>query len=344
MRRLILILPLILLLACTPSDKKEQVPQPRDSSTVLRLYAPVEFRSSGLEKALIESFRKEHNCSVEIRLFDDLNLMIQAISAQPDSIDVVLGLPGCFALSDSLDGYFLPYSPPQQDALARDIFSGAALRLVPYGFSYLSVIYNSALIQPPTSFGQLQDAMFLKQLAVLNPRYSGPGRATVHWIVSIFGDAGYSQMLRALKKNVYRQYNTHFEAISALKTGEIALMLGLSTWPGWQKEISEDSADLDFALFDEGSFRYTECMGIHEGSSNPALAGAFLDFMLQPAAQKMVIYKLGLFPVNQKTLLPAALSDVPLSPWLTNDKISEENIRESSSTLLSAWERVMGHY
>lgn len=340
--RWLLFLPLIFLLACSPAGEKAQAPKPSDSSAVLRLYAPIEFRSSGLERSVIADFTKKQNCSVEVRLFDDLNKLIEALSSQPDSIDVVFGLPDSFAISDELNDFFLPYTPTHKDALNRVILSGQPFRLIPYGFSYLSVIYNSSLTQPPKSFGQLQDARLLKQLAVLSPKYSGLGRATMHWMVSIFGNDGYTQMLRALKKNVYRQYDTPSEAISALKTGESTLMLGLSTWPAWQKEISEDSADLDFAMFDEGSFLYTEGMGIHKNSSNPALAGAFIDFMLQPSAQKMIIYKLGLFPVNQKTTLPTSLSNIPLSPWLTNDKLRAQDIREYSPEWLNEWDRVMG--
>jgi len=329
-------------MACTPTGQKDQTPQQSDAGGVLRLYATMQFRSSGLQRSVLEDFCKEQNCSVELRLFDDLILLIQAISSQPDSIDIVFGLPDSFALSDSLKDFFVPFSPTHKDALSREVFSGQPSRLIPYGFSYLSVIYNSFLTQPPKSFGQLQDGRYLKQLAVLSPKYSGPGRATIHWIVSLFGADGYTQVLRALRKNVYRQYDTSAEAISALKTGESTLLLGLSTWPGWQKEISEDSANLDFAMFDEGSFMYTEGMGIHKNSSNPTLAAAFADYMLSPSAQKMIIYKLGLFPVNQKAMLPAALIDVPLSPWVTNDRIRAQEIRQGSPEWLREWERVMG--
>lgn len=340
--RWLIILPLILLIACTPTGEKAQAPKPSDSSAVLRIYAPVQFRSSGLERSTIEDFTKKHNCSVELILFDDVSLLAQAILEQPDSIDVVFGLPDSFASSENLKDSFLPYTPSHKDALSRELFSEHPQNLIPYGFSYLSIIYNSSLTEPPTSFGQLQDARFLKQLAVLSPKHSGLGRATVHWMVSLFGNDGYTQMLRALKKNVYRQYDTPADAISVLKTGECTLMLGLSTWPAWQKEISEDSADLDFTMFDEGSFLYTETMGIHKKSRNPALARAFLEFMLAAPAQKMIIYKLGLFPVNQKTMLPASMSAVPLSPWLTNDKIRAEDIRQNTAQWLNEWERVMG--
>ena len=181
-------LPLIFLLACTPAGEKAQTPKQSDSSAVLRLYATQQFRTSGLERTVLEDFTKKHKCSVEVRLFDDASQLIKAIASQPDSIDVVFGLPDSFASSDSLNAHFLPYLPAHKDALNRVLFTGHPMHLTPYGFSYLSVIYNSSLTQPPTSFGQLQDDRFIKQITVLNPKYSGPGRATVHWIVSLFGD------------------------------------------------------------------------------------------------------------------------------------------------------------
>ncbi len=341
MRRFLLF-GLLLLMACGPRAEADPDAVNRGSQGILRIFATQDFYSSGLEAVLIDDFEKQQNCLIELSLFDDVNQMISAVIKDSIKADIVFGLPSSFVAADSLTGYFLPYSPANAEDLSGQRTEGNSSRLIPYGFSHLSLVYNTKMLDdPPSSFGELQDARFLRQMAILDPDLSGPGLAEIHWIISLFGTSGYTQALRALRKNVSRQYPHHSDALNSLKSGENSLMIGLSTWPAWQKEIYPDSAVLDFVLFDEGSYLYTECMGLHKSAANLALAAAFIDFVLSPSAQKLITYKLGLFPVNRKTMLPPAFSDVPLSPWMRRSQIKPEDIFQDNDRWLSYWQRYL---
>nr|MDK2851720.1 thiamine transport system substrate-binding protein [Candidatus Cloacimonadota bacterium] len=337
-----LLIALFILTACTPQNQKNQDPKSENPDAKLKIYALTDFASSGLQNAIIPDFERDYNCQVELSFYGSPDALIRALRSPQADADIIFGIPSSFAASDSLDSFFLPYSSSVAEDLAKDCHPDLSSHIMPYGFSYLCLIYNSSLIEnPPASFGELQDARFLNSMALLDPLVSGCSRASIQWIVSIFGSSGYNQMLRALRKNVSSQYVNPQDALAALQDGDSKLVIGLSTWPAWQKEINPQKSGLDFVLFSEGSFLYTECLGIHRESKNPALAGAFVDYALSPPAQKMIIYKLGLFPANRKTMLPPAFSDVPFSARTTNDRLSSELIFRDTQRWLDNWQRYL---
>lgn len=335
-----LLIVLLILTACMPRDQKKQVAVSSNSFQFLKIYALTDFYRSGLQDAIIPDFEKDYDCRVELQLYNDPEALIRALRSPNADADIIFGIPSSFAASDSLEGYFLPYSSSTNEDLAQDCAPDPDDHTMPYGFSHLSVIYNSSLIDnPPASFGELQDARFMDSMAILDPFVTGSSRAGIHWIVSIFGTSGYTQMLRALRKNVSTQHDHPQDALSALQEGKSKLMIGLSTWPAWQKEIHPQEPGLDFVLFSEGSFLYTESLGIHQQSKDPALAGAFVDYALSPSAQIMIIYKLGLFPANRKTMLPPAFSDVPFSARTTNDRLKKDLVFSDTRRWLANWQR-----
>jgi ABC-type thiamine transport system substrate-binding protein len=166
----------------------------------------------------------------------------------------------------------------------------------------------------------------------------------LHLSLALFGEEGFEQMLRALRKNVFRSFETQQQALASVNSGESSMMPGLITLAAWQNELQHEGSKLDFKLFSEGSFLYSEGMGIATSSPNSALAGAFIDFVLRDSSQKMVIYKLGLFPANRKTILPPSFSRVPISPWMVNNKLSKDSIRTNSSRWLESWSRIFAMY
>jgi len=337
--RNLLLLILLVLSACKPV----QNPPQNSSQTVsgLTLFATEEFRSSGLEATIVPDFEKEMKCKINIRLFSDPALMMRAFVEAGDSVDIVIGIPNGFVSPDSLQPYFRPYQPTAMADLNKDCIADSQFRIIPYGFSYLGLLYNKEVLgTPPASFGELQDERFLNQMALISPETSAAGRAMLHFSIALFGQEGFEQMLRALRKNVYREYPSVQQALAAVNSGESVMMPGPVTLAAWQRELSGSESKLEFAFFDEGAYQYSECMGIAQNSVNASLAESFIDFMLKPSSQKMVIYKKGLFPSNRKTILPNSFEKVPFSPWLVNSKMRANFSTEQSEIWLSTWAQV----
>ncbi|MDD2211090.1 MAG: thiamine ABC transporter substrate-binding protein [Candidatus Cloacimonetes bacterium] len=340
----LLIVLLFLQVSCS-SQEDHTLNSQKSGDREIQLYACEDFRSSGFESVIVPTFEKEYRCRVLTKLFPDPSAMISAVKTNPDSVDVVVGLPSVFSASDSLGSLFSAYEPKAVEDLNRACVQNNNYRLIPYGFSYLGLLYDSSVLQEvPRSLGELQDERYLNQISLIDPAHSGSGRAMLHWVIALFGDGGFEQMLRTIRKNVHRSYSSQSEALASLKSKESTLMPGLITLAAQNKELENEAATIDFVLFNEGSFQYSECVGIIAQTNQLELAGAFVDFLLSDASQKMVAYKLGLFPANRKTLLPPSFSRVPLLPWLVTLSLNNEQIYEKTPQWLETWNRIFALY
>jgi len=340
-----LILLLFLSFACKPAQKQNEISAKSDGSNTLIIFALEEFRSSGLEATIVPDFEKEYSCRAELSLFSDPTELINALKSGEEAVDVVFGIPSVFAFADTLERFFQSYRPKTAENLNQASLMDDSYRLIPYGFSYLGLLYNSEILpDPPTSFGELQDDRFLNQLALIRPSSSGAGRTMLYLSLALFGGEGFEQMLRALRKNVFRSFSNQQEALASVNRGESSMMPGLITLAAWQAELQDGQSKLEFKLFSEGSFLHSEYIGITNTSKEYDLAGAFLDFVLRETSQKMIIYKLGLFPANSKTMLPQSFSKIPISPWLLNNKLSRNKAFELSDRSLEIWSRTLSGY
>ncbi|HNQ43238.1 MAG TPA: thiamine ABC transporter substrate-binding protein [Candidatus Cloacimonadota bacterium] len=341
-RLIFLLILLLILMGC----KKESESSPKDAARPyageLNIYALESFRSSGLETALLKDFRKQMNCQVNTVLFENTFELSKALRDSAGSVDIVLGIDSGFAVSDTLAEYFAAQPDINLEDIYRDSIHDYSYRLLPYAQSHLSLVYNSRILpQPPKSFGELQDARHFHQVAVCDPHTNGLGRATLYWSVALFGSEGFEHMLKAIRKNVYKIYPDQKTALEALYKGECRMMLGLNTTSVWLMETDPDKKDIKTSMFQEGSYLYTECVGQHKAAANPFLAQQFIAYLLSPPAQKMVIYKTGMLPVNRKTLLPNTYSTMSLSTWSVNSRLSPSQIKDNTPAWLENWMRLM---
>lgn len=336
---------LMLLFGCKKKEEPTAQASLSEPQGELVVYALDVFRSSGLESTVVPDFIKQNNCTVQLKLFHDIKELSNAVRTTQDSVDIVLGIDAGFAVSDSLFDYFQEQDKEDFVAISSDIVFDYSYRLIPYGFSYMSMLYNQKLLdKAPISFGELQDSKYYNQLAVCNPHTSGVGRSTLLWSLALFGTDGYEHMLKSLRKNVYRNYSDSKSAIDALLKGECKLMLGLSTTSAWLMETDPDKKYIKTSMFKEGSYQYCEALGIHVNSKNPSLGKKFITYFVSPPTQKMIVYKYGLFPANGNTILPGTFSTLPLNTWSTNSRLSPTNIQAGINEWLMYWDRLFSYY
>ncbi len=338
---LCIILGLMLLSACGKGEVKEKA-KPSKASGVLKVWAVESFRKSGLEAVLIPDFEKQHNCRVDLQLFESRIELAAALKADSAATDLVLGIDNALAASDRLWEYFITHKAEDFPTLIRESITDASYRLIPYAYSYVALIYNTRLVDsPPKSFGEMQDAKYFRQIALPDPQLSAWGAAFMHYIVSMFGEEGYEHLLRALRKNVYRSYGNDSLALDAVLSGECSMMFAMFSTAAWMKELESGEPEIKMQVFKEGSYLFTESAGIHKRAQNTALAEAFLKHLNGESAQKMVLYKTGLLPTHKKVMLPMAYSNLPLSVYALNDRLDRDTIANQQQTWLEVWQQVM---
>ena len=341
--KLLPLLFLVLICSCGKENKKQENASGKHKLVV---YATDEFRKSGLEHSVVPDFQKKHNCQLEVILFRNTAELSKAVKnrANYGKYDLAIGIDNSFVMSETLAVNFVPPESFDTDLLIKETVFDPSLRLIPYAYSNLSLVYNTSLVKnPPQSFGELQDAKYLSQIAICDPQTSGLGRAMLFWSVALFGTEGYEHLWKSLRKNIYKTYPDYNETLETLKRGECSFIIGYNTTPAFLQELDPLNHKFEVSMLKEGSYQYIEAIGIHRGTKKSSLCNKFVNHFLSSEAQKMVIYKLGMFPANRKTLLPLHFTTIPFITYCVNDRLPQSIIKEQINTWLDFWERLFGY-
>jgi len=341
--KLLLLLFLALICSCGKENKKQENTSGKHKLVV---YATDEFRKSGLEHSIVPDFQKKHNCQLEVILFRNTADLSKAVKSRANygKYDLAIGIDNSFVMSETLAVNFVPPESFDTDLLIKETVFDPSLRLIPYAYSNLSLVYNTSLVKnPPQSFGELQDAKYLSQIAICDPQTSGLGRAMLFWSVALFGTEGYEHLWKSLRKNIYKTYPDYNETLETLKRGECSFIIGYNTTPAFLQELDPLNHKFEVSMLKEGSYQYIEAIGIHRGTKKSSLCNKFVNHFLSSEAQKMVIYKLGMFAANRKTLLPMHFATIPFITYCVNDRLPQSIIKEQINTWLDFWERLFGY-
>lgn len=340
---------MILLLVCFACGKKEIKPkttakiEPLSPGSELKIWGLEKLRTLGFEQTVSKDFADKYNCRVQLRLFENIVALLDTLKAEPDSsrADLILGIDNAFAMDESLLSMFHPIADVSSFYLSRDLMPDPQKRLIPYGYANLGVIYNTHFFaKGPQSFGELQDARFFRQMGICDPYISGEGRGTLYWSLALFGSAGYQTLWKSIRKNIRDVYPNYEAGIDALKSGKINMLIGYSTSSVWMQESQQTDKSLQFKLLREGSWQYSEHVGIPLTAMNYSSANAFIRYLLSTDAQMMVLYKLGLFPANSRTMLPERFARIPISSFIVNQRLKEPVIQEELPGWLEFWHQL----
>lgn len=344
MRKTVIVAILLVLFAGCSKTKPGETGK-RKYKRSLVVYCTEVFRKSGFEATVVPDFANKNDCKVELVMFHNAAELSKAVKdkANYGKYDLAIGIDNSFALSESLAVQFVPPEEFSSEQLTKETIFDPQLRLIPYAYSSMCLVYNQKNVSSaPQSFGELQDAKYLNQVAICDPHDSGVGRATLFWSLALFGPDGYEHLWKSLRKNIYKCYSDRNEALDALRSGECSLLMSLNTIPAYLEELDPQVTNFAVSMLKEGSYQYVEAIGIHRGSSNSAQAAKFIRHFLSPEAQKMVVYKLGMFPANSKTLLPMHFSSIPFTSYTVNSRISISLIAEQLNLWLDFWDRLFG--
>ncbi|MEH7828131.1 thiamine ABC transporter substrate binding subunit [Gemmobacter denitrificans] len=205
--------------------------------------------------------------------------------------DVVLGLDTNLTSAARATGLFAPHGQTPQTNLPV-AFSDA--EFLPYDWGWFAFVHDRKLTAPK-SFVELA-ASDLK-IVIQDPRSSTPGLGLLMWVKAAHGDKA-GQIWADLADNIVTVTPGWSEAYGMFLEGEADLVLSYTTSPAYHL-IAEQDDSKTAALFDEGHYLQVEVMGKLAASDQPALADAFLTFMLSDAAQVVLPTTNWMYPAKQ---------------------------------------------
>lgn len=301
-----------------PTAAPNLPPPPSFAGKTLKV---VSHDSFSLNKKLIAAFELQTGVKVEIVKSGDTGAMLNKLILSKASPlgDVVFGIDNTF-ISRALDAdLFEPYAPNGLDGIPAALRLDKENRLIPidYGFVNLNYDLNHFKTQGsavPQNLRDLTKSDYKGKLVVQNPATSSPGLAFMLVTIATFGESGnytWKDFWRDLRKNDVvvtsgweQAYYDKFSGGSG--KGNVPMVVSYSTSPAAEVFYSEGAVKAPPTgniLPPQGAFRQIEFAGILKKAKEPALAKAWMDFMLSSAVQEDLAPSMAVYPAVSATKL-----------------------------------------
>ncbi len=267
--------------------------------------------------------------------------------------DVFFGLDNNL-LSRALDeDLFEPYAPAALERVPDRYELDPEHRVVPVDHGEVCLNTDKAWfaergIAPPDSLDDLTDPRYRGLLVVESPAASTPGLAFLLASVARYGDPGWQEFWRQLRRNDVlvvdgweEAYTVHFSGAGGSK-GKRPIVVSYASSP--PAEVIFAGTPLDeapTAVVEDSCFRQVELAGILRGAKNESGARKLIDFLLSERFQADVPLQMFVFPVRDGVELPeefrkfAVVPERPLE--LDPERIGEHRdrwVREWTSVVL----------
>jgi thiamine transport system substrate-binding protein len=233
--------------------------------------------------AVETAFEATCACDVQFVVAGDGAALLARIQLEgaASEADVVLGLDNNLIATATATGLFAPHGTSPPTALPIDFADPVFL---PYDWGWFAFVHNMGLDPVPGSFEDLA-ASDLK-IVIQDPRSSTPGLGLVMWVKAAYGDRA-PEIWAELADNIVTVTPGWSESYGLFLEGEADMVLSYSTSPAYHIG-AEGDATKAAALFAEGHGLQIEVAGKLAATDQPALADAFLAFMVGPSFQALI--------------------------------------------------------
>ncbi len=279
--------------------------------------------SFAVSDAVLERFQAEQGVTVRVLRAGDAGSMVnQAILTRDNPLaDVLFGVDNTF-LSRALDAdIFAPYQSAELGAVPDALELDAEHRVTPIDYGDVCVNFDRAAFTgapPPQTIDDLTQPAYRSMLVVQNPATSSPGLAFMLATIERFGESGEYTWLdywRDLRDNDVlvasgweEAYFSRFSGGSG--EGDRPLVVSYATSPVAEAQgIDPLPAQAPTGVVDDGCLRQIEFAAVLAGAKAPALAAAFIDYMLSADFQADIPLNMYVFPARTGAAVPDVFAD-----------------------------------
>jgi thiamine transport system substrate-binding protein len=274
------------------------LPRPTEDRPKVRLLTYSTFvGANGPGHEIIRRFEKENGCRVEIVSSDDAGLLLERLKLGQAGVpfDVVLGLDQ--VLLPDADAQF-EWQPQPFAASSRNstLAEFTHPRFIPYDWSPMSFVYRkTAVPRVPRNFEELTSPEYKGQIGLQDPRSSTPGLQFVQWVRAVEG-AKTVTFLEHLKPNVHSVSPSWSFSYGLFKKEQVRFVFSYVTSLAYHWGI-EKNRNFQILSFPEGHPVQVEYAGVPKGCRECVLAQKFVEELIKPWAQKLIMEKNFMFPV-----------------------------------------------
>lgn len=292
----------------------------------LTVYAPDYFVSEWGPGPKIEAgFEKSCNCDL-VWVTSDVLPRLQMEGAKTRA-DAVIGLTIDQTARARALGLFAPH---KQDLAALTLpVTWTDETFLPFDWSETAFIYDETRTpNPPKSFAELLDAPDDLKIVIQDPRASASGLAGLLWVQAVYGDKA-GEAWAKLAPKILTVTKDWSESYGLFTKGEADMVLSYTTSPAYHV-VAEKDMTKHAAIFPEGHYFLAETAAQVAATDQPALAQAFMDYLLSPEFQGMIAEANWSYPAKlPQEQWPQAFRDLPRpAKTLFMDEAQAEALRQ----------------
>jgi thiamine transport system substrate-binding protein len=228
----------------------------------------------------------EATCACDLRFVaagDGAALLARVqLEGAASEADVVLGLDTNLTAAAAATGLFAPHGV----TVATDLpvaFDDPLF--LPFDWGWFAFVHDRTRVpEAPGSFAALAASDL--RIVIQDPRSSTPGLGLLLWVTAAHGDRA-AEVWAGLADNIVTVTPGWSEAYGLFLEGEADMVLSYTTSPAYHL-IAEGDDSKAAALFEEGHYLQVEVAGKLAATDQPALADAFLAFLLTDAVQSVI--------------------------------------------------------
>ncbi len=304
--------------------------------------------SYGLAPALKQEWEERYDVELQFVATGDSRQMLSRLKREKRAgkieADVFIGVErndAPLALGEDL---FLPLDKPEIPELSSvpdRLFFDERLRLVPYEFGYITLVYNQDKIKTsevPTTFEELTEPRYRKKLILEDPRTSSPGYSFLLWTIKHYGE-NYLDYWKRLLPSVLTIAGGWSEAYEIFLNGEAPMVVSFSTDTAYSV-IAEGDANQKVLLLNNEGYSNIYGAGIVKSSEEKEWARKFLNLLLSPEIQAKIPTTEWMFPANRKAELPIEFYQYAVRPP-NPVEVPLAKIAENEARWLREWSRAI---
>ncbi len=258
---------------------------PLQAKDQLHLYTWADY----IKPELVTRFESQHNCKVVIDTFDSNESMYAKVRAGATGYDLIV--PSSYmvklmagqGLIIALDAAKLPNRENIDPEVLGKIPDKKMEHAVPYATSYGVLAYRKDKIKDPVASWSMLGRSYHRKTCLLNDMRETIGAAlkSLGHSLNTRDDkqlAAARDVVIGWKKNIAKFDNEQYK--SAIDAGEFVLVHGYS---GDLFQVVKDNTEVGILMPKEGMTMACDELVIPKGAANPALAHAWINFILDPA-------------------------------------------------------------
>jgi len=307
--------------------------QSEKTQKILRVYTYSSFNSEyGPGSELSDLFKKLTGYKIEYISSDSALTMFRLFKNDTKKVDVFIGVDQ-FTKEKALKDVSWKKASIRFDKSFYNIFKiDASSKLIPFNWSPMTFIYKKSTTAPPMGWQNILDKKI--SISIPDPRTSSPGNVYLFWLYSSFKDRFIAATSSLSEHSTWSpSWTTSYGLFTKGK-----LNMGFSYLSSLAYHWKNKDFDYQAASFKSGHPVHIEYSGVPAHCNHCNVAKRFLNFLVSPEAQKIIMLKNYMLPVRKAIVKGTVFEKLPNINLISLNKISQFN--KGRSSIIDSWKKI----